>query len=58
LSYTAATETCSNQCHGAGTPQWGGDPLVCLDCHTGTEGGALGDGAPNAVDDEWATDGH
>jgi len=57
-NYTAVSKTCNSiACHGAGTPQWG-DSLVCLDCHTGTEGGLLGDGAPNAVDDEWATDGH
>ncbi len=30
----------------------------CLNCHTGTEGGALGDGTPNAVDDQWSSDGH
>jgi predicted CxxxxCH...CXXCH cytochrome family protein len=57
-NYNTGNKTCSGiACHGAGSPQWG-DSLVCLDCHTGTEGGALGDGAPNAVDDEWTTDGH
>ncbi len=58
-NYTSVTKTCNSvECHGAAnTPQWG-DDLSCLNCHTGTEGDPLGNGAPNAVDDEWSTDGH
>jgi len=49
---------CNNiACHGGGNATWG-STMVCLDCHTGTEGGALSDGSPNAVDDEWSSDGH
>ena len=32
--YNPATKTCSSTyCHAAGTPQWGGAPLVCGQCH-------------------------
>jgi len=49
----ATPKSCNNiACHSTGTPQWGAT-LVCLNCHTGTEGGALGDGTPNAIDDQW-----
>jgi predicted CxxxxCH...CXXCH cytochrome family protein len=56
---TPGNKTCSGiKCHGPGTPQWGETIDLCLDCHDGPDGGSLGDGTPNGVGDEWATDGH
>jgi predicted CxxxxCH...CXXCH cytochrome family protein len=57
-SYDLGTMTCSTvACHGNGNAVWGAS-LDCLSCHSGTEGGALGDGTPNGVNDEWTSDGH
>jgi predicted CxxxxCH...CXXCH cytochrome family protein len=36
-TYNAGAKSCAGvSCHGAGTPVWGGNPLVCLNCHGAT----------------------
>jgi len=66
-TYSTTPSTCGSvSCHGGNdTPSWYGvTPPVCLDCHGSNtaEGGGLGDGIPNAVNDtvndEWYNDGH
>ncbi|KAB2967988.1 MAG: CxxxxCH/CxxCH domain-containing protein [Thermoanaerobaculia bacterium] len=65
-NYVAGTKTCSNiDCHGTGTPQWGGT-VTCLNCHgtTGAETNDLGatfwnNGTMATINTtEWTYSGH
>jgi predicted CxxxxCH...CXXCH cytochrome family protein len=55
-------EACDNvSCHGNNSTQAWYDTttVACLACHqSASDGGSLGDGIPNAVNNEWGTDGH
>jgi predicted CxxxxCH...CXXCH cytochrome family protein len=63
-NYNAATKTCSSiQCHGAGSPQWGGPSLTCGSCHlhatTDTNDWVYNNGTMAQVSQsEWTAVGH
>jgi predicted CxxxxCH...CXXCH cytochrome family protein len=64
VNYNTATKTCSSvACHGTGTPQWGGGPLKCSDCHaaagTGADVDSFAFGTAGIISTtEWAASGH
>jgi predicted CxxxxCH...CXXCH cytochrome family protein len=57
----STNQTCiSIDCHGnLTTPSWYSVATVdCDTCHSGVEGGTLGDGVPNGVFTDWTSRGH